>query len=46
MEQIVNMIMQGSVELDGEVVVRLIVVMMALELTTCICGLIGQTKGR
>ena len=46
MEQIVQMIMQGSVELDGVVLVRLIVYMMSLELFVVAMGLIGRSKGR
>lgn len=46
MDEIVNMIMGYSTELDAEVIIRLIVMMMGLELFTAACGLIAQMKGR
>lgn len=46
MDEIVNLIMGYSTELDAEVIIRLVVVMMGLELFTAACGLISGMKGR
>ena len=44
MDAIVNLIVGESTTLDVYVFVRLVVVMMALELFTMACGLIGGMK--
>lgn len=44
MDAIVNLIIGESTSLDVYVFVRLVVVMMALELFTMVCGLIGGMK--
>lgn len=44
MEQIVNLILQGSETLDAPSVVRLIVMLMGLELFSVACGFLGSMK--
>ena len=44
MDEIVNLIVGSSTTLDVYVVVRLIVLMMAMELFSVACGLIGGMK--
>ena len=44
MEQIVNLILQGSETLDAPAVVRLVVVLMGLELFSVACGFLGGMK--
>lgn len=44
MEELVNLIVGSSTTLDVYVVVRLIVLMMAMELFSVACGLIGGMK--
>ena len=44
MNEIVEMIMGSSTTLDAYVVVRLIVVMMALEMFAVGCGFLGSMK--
>lgn len=44
MDQIVNLILQGSETLDAPSVVRLIVMLMGLELFSVACGFLGSMK--
>ena len=44
MDNIVNLILGGSAELDGPAVVRLIVVVMALEIFSVACSFLGGMR--
>lgn len=44
MDNIVNLILDGSTELDGPAVVRLIVVVMALEMFSVACSFLGGMR--
>ena len=44
MDEIVNLILQGSNTLDAPVIVRLVVMLMGLELFTVACGFLGGMK--
>lgn len=44
MEELVNLIMGSSTTLDAYVVVRLVVLMMALEMFAVSCGFLGSMK--
>jgi hypothetical protein len=44
MEQIVDLILQGSDTLDAAAIVRLIVMVMGLELFAVACGFLGSMK--
>lgn len=46
MDSIVNLIMGSSTTLDAYVIVRLIVVVLALEMFSVACGMLGGMKGR
>ena len=45
MEEIVNLIVGNSTGLDVYVIVRLVVLMMALEMFAVACGFLGAMKG-
>lgn len=44
MDALVDLILNGSTELDGPAIVRLIVVVMALELFSVACGFLGGMR--
>lgn len=44
MEDFVMWLTQGSPVVDAMFIARLVLVMMGLELLTCICGLLGKAK--
>lgn len=44
MEELVNLIMGSSTTLDAFVIVRLVVLMMALEMFAVACGFLGSMK--
>lgn len=44
MDEIVNLILQGSNTLDAPAIVRLVVMLMGLELFTVACGFLGGMK--
>lgn len=44
MEELVLWLTQGSAVIDAFFVARLVLVMMGLELLTCICGMLAKAK--
>lgn len=44
MEEMVYWLTQGSPGIDAFFVAKIVLVMMGLELLTCICGLLGKAK--
>lgn len=46
MDELVNLIMGNSTTLDAYVIVRLVVIMMALEMFSVICAMLAGFKGR
>lgn len=44
MEDLVMWLTQGSPAIDAFFIAKLVLVMMGLELFTCICGLLGKAK--
>lgn len=44
MEELVLWLTQGSPVIDAFFIARLVLVMMGLELLTCICGLLANAK--
>ncbi len=44
MDEVVNLILQGSDTLDAPAIVRLVIVLMGLELFSVACGFLGGMK--
>lgn len=44
MEELVYFLTQGSPTIDALFIARLVLVMMGLELLTCICGMLAQIR--